>query len=225
MKLTLQTKHPLAVDSPDHTHPWGTARDNSRHAPFNDKLLRLLRLRSNRATGPFHILDLGCSGGGFVKDLHDLGHLAVGLEGSDYSQRARRAEWATIPERLFTCDITQPFRLHAAHQRQSIHFHAVTAWEVLEHLTEAGVAGALANVIGCLASEDGLFIASISTTADAPEGVDLHQTVRPRAWWEAAFVAAGLEPRPDLAEWFGEDWIRGPKQGAPHSFHLVATVR
>jgi predicted TPR repeat methyltransferase len=60
---------------------------------------------------PLRILDLGCSGGGFVKDCLDDGCLAVGLEGSNYSKNLRRAEWRTIPENLFTADLTTPFQV------------------------------------------------------------------------------------------------------------------
>ena len=73
----------------------------------------------------FALLDIGCSGGGFVRDLLDDGHIAIGLEGSDYSKKSRRAEWAIIPDFLFTADVTgdvdifmngrgDPLRLRAA---------------------------------------------------------------------------------------------------------------
>jgi len=57
------------------------------------------------------ILDMGCSGGGFVRNCLDDGCLAIGLEGSDYSKRHRRAEWRVIPEYLFTCDVTASLKL------------------------------------------------------------------------------------------------------------------
>ena len=46
-----------------------------------------------------------------MKSILDAGGFAVGVEGSDYSQRHKRAEWATIPDHLFTTDATVPFQL------------------------------------------------------------------------------------------------------------------
>src|SRR4051812_27451294 len=92
-RVSLTATRPVAIHSPDYIEPWGTRRDNSRNRRFNHKLYKLfLNRRSLR------ILDLGCSGGGFVRDCIDDGHFAVGLEGSDYSKRVGRAEWRTIPE-------------------------------------------------------------------------------------------------------------------------------
>src|SRR5205809_2708747 len=105
-RYVLHCTKPVAVDSPDHIAPRGTANDNSRNRLFNRKLEALLGKR------PLAVLDLGCAGGGFVKDFLDEGHVAIGLEGSDYSKKLRRAEWATIPEHLFTCDVTEEFEIN-----------------------------------------------------------------------------------------------------------------
>src|SRR6185503_21290432 len=104
MIITLKTDHPVALQSPDHLKPWGTKRDNSKSPRFLKKVSRLFSEEGSE----FSLLDLGCSGGGWVKEAHDKGWLAVGLEGSDYSKKTRRAEWAIIPEYLFTCDLTKP---------------------------------------------------------------------------------------------------------------------
>ncbi len=108
-KVVLETLHPLAWESVDHLHPLGTKQDNYRSAPFTRKLLELY------ADLPLSVLDLGCAGGGFVKEITEAGHLGVGLEGSDYSLNTQRAEWPTIPDRLFTCDCSQPFSLYLEH--------------------------------------------------------------------------------------------------------------
>src|SRR5579871_948679 len=97
--ISLSCERPVALASPDHKFPWGTLRDNSRNRRFNQKLYRLFGVKQALA-----ILDVGCSGGGFVRDCIEDGHLAIGLEGSDYSKRNQRAEWATIPHFLYTCD-------------------------------------------------------------------------------------------------------------------------
>ena len=91
LAVEVLTQKPVALDSPDHLMPWGTRQDNSTNLQFNLKLARWLPLET------LSVLDLGCSGGGFVKSVLDMGCLAVGLEGSDYSQVRARTEWATIP--------------------------------------------------------------------------------------------------------------------------------
>src|SRR5262249_52883832 len=139
---------PVAYDSPDHRFPTGTRRDNSRNRRFNVKLYQLLGRHMPRV-GPrgawvywpnidLKVLDIGCAGGGFVKDCLDDGYLAVGLEGSDYSKKRNRAEWATIPDYLFTCDVTKDFDvvLRDGGGERRILFDAVTAWEVMEHIAE-----------------------------------------------------------------------------------------
>jgi hypothetical protein len=105
VKFVLKTNKPVAFDSPDHIVPRGTKYDNTRNMLFNKKLEALFGHRS------LYVLDLGCAGGGFVKDCLEDGHFAVGLEGSDYSKKLERAEWRTIPANLFTCDITEDFSL------------------------------------------------------------------------------------------------------------------
>ena len=102
-------------------------------------------------------------------------------------------------------------------------FDCITAWEVLEHLAEPDLPGLCDNLHAHLAPA-GIFIASVCPHGDGPEGVELHQTVRPRAWWEAFFTEQGFRLDPDLVRWFGNDWIRGPQQGAPGSFHLILSL-
>ena len=92
--ITIETNVPVALDSLDHIHPHGTGWDNSVWPPFNDKLFALTKTP--------RLLDIGCAGGGLVKSIIDDGGFAVGVEGSDLSQRTNRAEWATIPANLFT---------------------------------------------------------------------------------------------------------------------------
>src|SRR5260370_25019806 len=93
-KIELCCAKAVAFDSPDHLMPIGTALDNSRNWLFNAKMNRLVAAR------PLNILDIGCSGGGFVKSCLDQGHFAVGIEGSDYNKRGQRPEWTTIPAHL-----------------------------------------------------------------------------------------------------------------------------
>ncbi len=211
MNITLETTFPIAADSPDHLAPHGTKQDNSRNHRFNERLYALL-------PGPLSILDLGCSGGGFVKDCIDDRHFAVGLEGSDYSKVRERAEWATIPANLFTCDVTKPFRLKL--DGVPLRFDVITAWEIMEHISELGLHGLFQNVRAHLRS-GALWIVSVSTASSRPDGLELHQTIKPRAWWLEHFLSAGFADCPKLLEHFGGEFIRGPRQNAPDSFNLV----
>ncbi len=211
----LDCTKPVAVDSPDHLAPRGTKNDNSRNRLFNRKLERLMNRR------PLRVLDFGCAGGGFVKDCLDDGHIAVGLEGSDYSKRLARAEWGTIPQHLFTCDITATFTLAEGDAPEPALFDVITGWEFMEHIAPEKIAAVAGNALRHLAP-GGIVIFSIADFPDSDGGVDYHQTVQPYVWWVNTFAALGLAHHPELSDYFGHDWIRGMYQGS-QSFHLVMT--
>jgi hypothetical protein len=78
--IELETKNPIAYESPDHLIPWGTSRDNSTNKKFVAHMARLIGKDIRNTT--LGALDLGCSGGQLVADFRDLGWAAVGLEGS-----------------------------------------------------------------------------------------------------------------------------------------------
>jgi len=209
----------IAYDSPDHLMPHGTRRDNSRNLEFNRRLALLMRKTR------LPLLDMGCSGGGFVKSWLDEGYVAVGLEGSDYSQRHGRAEWPVIPHNLFTCDVTADFRIvPTGNQNAVAAFDIVTAWEMMEHIRTADLPKVCDNVSRHLAP-GGLWIMSIAPINDIINGVELHQTVQRREWWIHMFAEQGFQNHPHLVKFFGDDWVRGRFQGAPVSFHLVLTRR
>jgi hypothetical protein len=218
MKIILQTEAPIAITSNDHLNPWGTAHDNSRNLRFNKKLYWLFHFQ-NVPQSQLHVLDLGCAGGGFVRDCVNDGLLAVGVEGSDFSRLRHRAEWAVIPDFLFTADITQPFSIGLdanGSSMEPLQFHTITAWEVLEHIPESGLPQLVDNVTQHLAA-GGIWIASINTQHDIVNGIELHQTVKPREWWISRFQNLGLRNSDRLVRYFGKQFIRRP-QG---SFHVV----
>jgi SAM-dependent methyltransferase len=211
----------VAYTSPDHIMPWGTRRDNSRNRRFNEKLYALF----STVETPLSILDMGCSGGGaggFVKDCIDDGCIAIGLEGSDFSKRFRRAEWRTIPEALYTCDVTGTFDItvDSANGPQRLLFDVITCWEMIEHLTEEGIERVSANVLRHL-KPTGLWIMSVSPNEEIIGGQRLHQTVQPRAWWINKFSQLGLQHNERLVNYFNTQFIRGPKYGGPGSFILI----
>lgn len=217
-KIIVKAEREIAYDSPDHLMPWGTRADNSKNARFNQKLYFLYPRRESVLA----VLDLGCSGGGFVKSCLDDGCLAVGLEGSDLSKKRRRAEWATIPDFLFTCDITRDFEVLLQDDKETkrIQFDVVTAWEVMEHIGTGDLRNLAENVKKHL-KPSGLWIMSVSPNEEVVNGVVLHQTVQPKEWWVEMFSKRGLHHLEEYDHYFNTQYVRGPKYGGPGSFHLI----
>src|SRR4029078_6331458 len=109
-----------------------------------------------------------------VKTCLDEGCIAVGLEGSDFSKKLRRAEWRTIPEYLFTCDITGAFDIFVEMENETerLIFDVVTSWEVMEHIAEPDIEKVANNVKKHL-SPAGLWIMSVSPNEEVIHGVRL----------------------------------------------------
>jgi 2-polyprenyl-3-methyl-5-hydroxy-6-metoxy-1,4-benzoquinol methylase len=177
--IRVETKNPIAFESPDHKIPWGTMRDNSSNKKFVNFMAA--RIQGEVSDPLLGALDLGCSGGQLVKDFSDIGWLAVGLEGSDFSLKHKRANWPALAgKNLFTCDITKPFAITAGGQPAK--FHLITMWEVLEHIQTNDLKQLFDNITNHLAG-GGYFIASTTSAPDIHDGVDLHQTKWPNAQW------------------------------------------
>ena len=173
------TGYPIAYKSPDHLVPWGTKHDNNSHKKF---ILHMEYLISRQVTSKTkNYMDLGCAGGQLVKDFRDLGWVAVGLEGSDYSLKHRRANWPLLAGKsLFTCDIAKPFTVLVNGEKNQ--FQLVTAWEVLEHINIRDLPVLFGNIVKHL-DKGGYFIASTTSLPDIHDGVDLHQTKMSNAHW------------------------------------------
>lgn len=199
-QMWVTTKKPIALDSPDHIHPFGTARDNYSSPEFNARLYEIY------SRDELLVIDLGCAGGGFVKSLVDDGVTAIGIEGSNYSLVNRRAEWATIPDRLFTADITEPFQVFKG--LYPAKFTVITAWEVMEHIQVERLAAVMQNVNQHLLV-DGVFFASITTVSGpGSDGFELHQTIEPEAWWTEYFSGLGWKRMDKLERFFGDRLVR-----------------
>jgi len=171
-RISLQTKFPVAFESPDHLAPWGTAYDNSTNKRF---VLFMARRLMHESPGRTHVfLDLGCSGGQLVKDFKELGWVAAGLEGSDYSLKHKRANWPELGNKnLFTCDITRPFQLFVDTAPAKIDL--ITAWEVLEHIHPDDLNALFDNIRHHL-RPGGYFVASTTSCSDMNQGIELHQS-------------------------------------------------
>jgi len=180
VEIRVITEYPVAFESPDHKIPWGTMRDNSTHKKFVSFMAT--KIQRENPTTALSALDLGCSGGQLVKDFLDLGWLAVGLEGSDFSLKHKRANWPTLGgKNLFTCDITKPFII--MNFGKPANFNLVTMWEVLEHIKEADLKQLFSNITRHMAV-GGYFIASTTSAPDIHDGVDLHQTKWSNSQWQ-----------------------------------------
>jgi 2-polyprenyl-3-methyl-5-hydroxy-6-metoxy-1,4-benzoquinol methylase len=218
----VDTDRPVALESDDHRWPRGTAYNNSWNRNFNLKLYYLFNFRTD-----LRVLDLGCSGGGFVRSILEDGYTALGLEGSDFSRKLRSGEWDTCPHHLLTCDITRPFDVREVGGAR-VRFHCITAWEVLEHIPTAALPTLMENISGHL-TEDGIFVGSVDTAPDGNPvtGAVYHVTLQPRSWWVEQFAKVGL------IEWLKHpfetrDYVRGHGMGLAdwdpadgHGFHLV----
>ena len=183
------TDFPIAYESNDHLHPFGTARDNTKNGMYVRELIK-------RCGSDMKYMDIGCSGGGFVRQFIDNGIFAVGVEGSDYSKKNKRAEWATIPDFLFTGDITKPFHF-VNDDENKILFNAISAWDVLEHISKADLPNLLQNLKDNLV-QGGLFIASVATF---PDQENLHVTLETKSWWDALFNTYGFVEGERMVNW------------------------
>lgn len=224
MPLILRAERDCAYDSPDHLMPWGTRKNRSTSASFNEKLWLLYP-----DTQIVRVLDLGCAGGDFVKSCIDDGNFAVGIEGSTFSRNHKRSAWAIIPDDLFTCDITEPFELlfQSANGEERTKFDVVTSWEVVEHIKEEDLPALATNVHAHLVA-GGIWIMSVANWEDVQGGVRLHQTVKPRAWWRDKFISLGFEPLEKHRSHFAGQWVRGgyghyQRTDNEKSFHFVLT--
>ncbi len=220
--FSLATARPVAKDSADHIWPRGTKYDNSTNRNFNLKLYSYFQYRPD-----LRVMDLGCSGGGLVRSILADGYCAVGLEGSDFSRKLRSGEWDTCPHHLFTCDITDDFRLRGS-DGSAIQFHCVTAWEVLEHIPTDRITKLIENIAAHLAP-DGIFVASVDAMPDGNPvlGAVYHLTLQPKSWWLEQFAAKGFHEIA-LNPFKTRDYVRGngigltdwdPADG--EGFHLV----
>lgn len=181
--MHLLTSHPIARHSADHLYPRGIKNDNTHCPLFVQACLRQF--------GRPRLLDLGCAGGGLVRDFLDAGFEAYGVDGSDFARVNGLGEWPIIEKHLFTADIAKPFELRE--DSQTAIFNVITAWEVLEHIPREDLPILFQNIKTHL-SRDGMFCASIATFVDTVEGTEYHITLQNEAWWHTQFLKNGLFP-------------------------------
>jgi 2-polyprenyl-3-methyl-5-hydroxy-6-metoxy-1,4-benzoquinol methylase len=212
MSFKIETDFPVAFESLDHLHPFGTIRDNHSNSIFINNLLFLLNpensvfsLKKINKKFPFNLLDIGCSGGGFVKEISEKNVNSIGIEGSDISKKMNRAEWKTIPERLFTCDATKPYIIFD--NEEKMFFDVVTAWEFFEHIEKDDLTGVMNN-INSFTNKGAMLICSVSNFTSPHDGVELHRTRESKEWWVSFFKENGYERDINLEIYFKNEWVR-----------------
>jgi Methyltransferase domain len=211
-QITIETGKPVAIDSLDHTQPLGARDDNSLSYAFNRKLFKLIPARNVRC------LDLGCSGGAFVRSILEAGGFAIGLEGSDLPLCTRRAEWTVIPHYLFTADATSPFVVRNC-TPEPVKFNVITGWEFFEHIKEEQLPAVIDNILRH-ATDDAIFIGSISSNVEPH-----HQTAKPREWWLEYLGERLGEYAQDLVDYFARDLVRGSyKEPGAMSFSVAFRI-
>ena len=194
MIITVETEFPIAFDSPDHLYPWGTMRDNHTNIGFIEEIERYFENQK------ISFMDLGCAGGQLVIDFLNRGHVAVGLEGSNYSVVNMRANWPEYHNKnLFTCDISRPFRAYitptntykdiggnpviGSLEKRELKFNCITAWEVLEHIHPDRLDILFENIMNHLLP-NGIFVGSVSKKPEIFGEYTLHQSLMLREEWE-----------------------------------------
>jgi 2-polyprenyl-3-methyl-5-hydroxy-6-metoxy-1,4-benzoquinol methylase len=216
-QITVETEFPVAVDSLDHTMPLGTIHDNFYSPGFNRKLFECVSADRCR------VLDLGCSGGGFVRSILERGGFAIGIEGSDLSLKARRAEWATIPNYLFTADATKPFAVKNC-TPEPVKFNVITAWEFFEHIAEKDLDEVIGNIVRH--AEDGAILVGSISQNEEPH----HRTAKPKDWWITRLGGLHCSPAtefvhaPDLEAHFGHHLVRGEPDPTSKSFSIAFRI-
>ena len=223
MSFKIISEFPIAYNSNDHKDPKGAIYDNSKNYRFNEKIYSYFKDYQDIIRKNIKVLDLGCAGGGSVRDFLEGGCTAIGIDGSDASLNLRRVEWAALVNHyLFTADITKEFQIVDG-SNKNCKFDLITSWEVIEHLKLDGINTLLSNVNNHL-KETGLLIVSIDISdGESESGLKLHQTIRSKDYWVDLFEKHNLVERPEFYNYFNNHYIRSVKFSAPNSFVGVFT--
>ena len=188
MSFKVETEFPIAFDSADHLHPWGTKRDNNTNENFVQEIIS--RFMSNNR---LKVIDLGCSGGKLVRSWLNHTEYAVGLEGSDYSAKAARAEWPELYNKnLFTCDVSRPYQI--MYNDEPFKANLINAWELVDHIEPTRV-DEFVKMIDRHLMIDGVFVGSGAIGSDAPDGVELHVNRQEKSFWDEKFEAMYYKDR------------------------------
>lgn len=194
--IKLSTNYPLAIDSDDHKYPEGIWYDNNLNLDFANEIENYFNNK------PINFLDLGCAGGQLVVHMHEKGHTAVGLEGSNHClvidqdivnrigmEPRGKTNWEKYHNKvLFTCDVTKEYSI--TRNSELLQFDLISCFDVIEHFYPDQLDMFFKLVCKHL-KPDGLFIASIalfdsgcnSLNLGAPQNLNYHKSVFTESWW------------------------------------------
>lgn len=194
--IKVATNYPLAVDSDDHKYPEGIYFDNNLNLEF------VKEIENHFENKLINFLDLGCAGGQLVVHMHEKGHTAVGLEGSNHClvidqnivnkigfEPLGKKNWERYHDKiLFTCDVTKEYLI--TNNSEPIKFDLITCFDVIEHFYPEQLDNFFKLICNHL-NPNGLFIASIalfpsgchSQNLGAPDGLNYHKSLFTKEWW------------------------------------------
>jgi len=204
--ITLETEHPVAIESPDHLCPHGCIRDNYPSIGLMSEVSEYFEDKQ------IVMIDLGCAGGQFVVDFIKQGDIGIGLEGSSHVLNGEgKSNWKKYHNKnLFFCDITEDYQLFLNNEPLKADF--IHSEEVFEHISEDKINSLLRNIKKHL-KEDGICAFGISLVPDIQvrdangnnveppydendttlKFYKLHQSVFPAEWWKNKLENNGFE--------------------------------
>lgn len=192
MLLTITTDRPIALDSVDHLEPRG-ALDQQGHEGI-EFFTELKQVYPDIKT----VLDLGAGSGWFVNNGVKCGFDAHGVEGTDKVDS--EAPWLVFSDRrLFHADLRYPFYIFYpdVYYRQGVGaanfyvlFDLITAWDVMEHLSEDSIDTTMKNITRHL-NRGGYLMGTIEFSDKDNEGY--HTLCKPREWWVSKFEEFGFK--------------------------------
>ena len=129
-------------------------------------------------------IDLGCAGGGYIREVIDDGYLGIGVDGFSAFKQNGIDGWSKHPDHFFQLNIAKPITVESG--GVPLKFDVVTAWEVAEHLYEDEIDPFVKNLAN-LVTDEGLIIITVSLRDDRG-----HFTLKPEEWWEDILINNGL---------------------------------
>lgn len=194
--LKIITKHPIALDSADHTDPHGALdqRGNEGVEFFYELSRKYPEVKS--------VLDLGTGTGAFVANGIADDFEAYGIEGSDCVDSS--LPWVYYKDtRLFHADLRHRFVLGEQRERwidepygpteyrtYPKQFDLITAWDVMEHLDENTIEVSLENFVRH--TRKGSYVMA-TIVFDNTDNEKYHTLCKPRCWWTSLFASYGFE--------------------------------
>lgn len=182
-----------------------TPPNKHRNLKFNEKINKLIPNK------PLFILDLGCSGGSFISDCINDGHLALGFEGFHIYKKYGILDWHKYQNNFHLLDITKPWEI--LYNGKPIQLDLITSWEFMEHLNEIEVKFVIDKISQYL-KPNGYTIHSISTDPNE----SCHLTIQKKEWWVNEFKKRKIIEREDLYNEFNGTYIR---LDVPGSFYFI----